>query len=100
MRNQIEAEVKNLAKETLTGDVMQDKNNPTVKNILANPVYALMGGASHFKGLNLEAPQTSSIKRLTEISKVTKNLENNAKDLNFESINSKEMIEKERNECF
>tara|TARA_R110002167_G_scaffold152416_2_gene346388 strand:- start:3664 stop:10890 length:7227 start_codon:yes stop_codon:yes gene_type:complete len=100
MRNQIEAEVKNLAKETLTGDVMQDKNNPTVKNILANPVYALMGGASHFKGLNLEAPQTSSIKRLTELSKVTKNLENNAKDLNFESINSKEMIEKERNECF
>lgn len=99
MRNQMEAEVKNIMKETLTGDVMQDRNNPNVKKILANPVYALMGGASHFKGLNLEAPQTSSIKRLTELSKVTKDLENNAKDLNFESIKSKEMIEKERNAC-
>ena len=95
MRSQIEAEIKNIAKETITGDVMQDKNNPTVKKIMANPIYALMGGAAHFKGLNLEAPQMSSIKRLTEMTKVYKDLEAHAKDLNFESTNSKDMIEKE-----
>ena len=96
MRSQIEAEVKNIAKETITGDVMQDKSNPTVKKIMANPVYALMGGASHFKGLNLEAPQMSSIKRLTEMTKVYKDLEAHAKDLNFESTSSKNIIEQER----
>jgi hypothetical protein len=96
MRSQIEAEVKNIAKETITGDVMQDKSNPTVKKIMANPIYALMGGASHFKGLNLEAPQMSSIKGLTEMTKVYKDLESHAKDLNFESTNSKNIIEQER----
>ena len=96
MRMTMEAEVKNIAKDIITGGIMADRSNPTVKKILSNPVYALMGGQSYFKGLTLEASQPANVNRLKEMTKVFKDLESHSKELNFESRNARERIEQER----
>jgi len=96
MRMTMEAEVKNLAKDIITGGIMADKSNPSVKKILSNPVYALMGGQSYFKGLTLEASQPANVNRLKEMTKVFKDLESHSSELNVESRNARERIEQER----
>ena len=96
MRMTMEAEVKNIAKDIITGGIMADRSNPTVKKILSNPVYSLMWGQSYFKGLTLEASQPANVNRLKEMTKVFKDLESHSKELNFESRNARERIEQER----
>jgi hypothetical protein len=99
MRMQMESEVKKIASDVITGGILQDRSNPNVKKILANPVYALMGGASYFKGLTLETSQPANIKRLRELTKVFKDLESHNEEMNPESRNSRELIEKEKTRC-
>ena len=94
MRMQMESEVKQIAGDIITGGILQDRSNPNVKKILANPVYALMGGASYFKGLTLETSQPANIKRLRELTKVFKDLESHNEEMNPESRNARERIEK------
>ena len=49
--------------------------------ILSNPVWAIMGGNSHWKGLTLEKSSKYSIDRLGEMSALSKRIERVKLDL-------------------
>ena len=49
--------------------------------ILSNPVWAIMGGNSHWKGLSLEKSSKYSVERLGEMSALSRRIERVKLDL-------------------
>ena len=55
MRAGMDKEVKKIARDVFVDGIFKtelDKKNKTAMDIEKNPVYALMGGASYFKGIS------------------------------------------------
>ncbi|MAH47160.1 hypothetical protein CMI37_15135, partial [Candidatus Pacearchaeota archaeon] len=66
MRAGMDKEVKKIARDVFVDGIFKtelDKKNKTAMDIEKNPVYALMGGASYFKGVSLEKAPTKDIGR-------------------------------------
>ena len=77
IRSKMDSDVIKIAKTVFTGGWMNDGgNNKFVKEIKNNPIYALMGGESYFKGLSLETQPKRSINRLRDIRNMSVNSEN------------------------
>ena len=41
--------------DVMTSGIMEDTSNPIVRNIINNPVYAIMGGAGYLKVYHLKS---------------------------------------------
>ena len=94
----MDKEVREIAERVLTGG-LTDTNNTYVRNILNNPVYAIMGGAGHYKGLSLEKSNFLNRKDLIDIIKMNENLKGYDKDLNIKSTTAKKQIRKVLEKC-
>ena len=69
-------------------------------DIANNPVYALMGGASYFKGVSLERAPTkdiNSLKRTKELADVMQEMKDN---ISPNSYNAKKSFREIRENCF
>jgi len=77
MRMEMDKEVKEIARDVITkGLVIGDNAEVTeVKNILNNPVFAIMGGTSYFKGLALEKSAKYSLDRLAQMKNLSSRIE-------------------------
>ena len=94
----MDKEVREIAERVLTGG-LKDKNNVYVKNIINNPVYAIMGGAGHYKGLSLEGRSFLNRNELKNIIKMNENLKGYDTDLKVKSSSAKKQIRKVMAEC-
>ena len=67
IRAGMDKEVKKIARDVFVDGIFKtelNKKNKTAMDIANNPVYALMGGASYFKGVSLERAPTRDINSL------------------------------------
>jgi len=98
IRSLMDKEVREIAERVLTGGLV-DKNNTYVKNIINNPVYAIMGGVGHYKGLSLEKRNFLDRNELKDIIRMNENLKGYDKDLNVKSSSSKKQIREAIAKC-
>ena len=98
MRSLMDKEVREIAEKVLTGG-LKDRNNVYVKNIINNPVYAIMGGAGHYKGLSLEGRSFLNRNELKDIIRMNENLKGYDTDLNVKSSSSKKLIREAMAQC-
>lgn len=80
LRNGLDKDVKDIAEKTLTRAVMDSKGSPVETNrLIGNPVWAIMGGNAHWKGLsrgtNLEKSSKYSMKGLEDMMNIQKTIE-------------------------
>ena len=95
IRNQIDNDVKRVAKMVLTSGLKDGNEKPEiVKKLMNNPVFALMGGGSYMKGLSLEKQSNFNLKTLSDIHKISNKIEKVKDDLPFTSSASQERFER------
>lgn len=92
-RSMIESEVKNIMQDVLTSGIIEDKANPIVRNIINNPVYAIMGGRGYFKGLAFEKQSKLSIDRLREMKTMHDNLETSSNEANVKNQRARKIMD-------
>ena len=81
-RNKMDVDIRDIAQKTLGQALKQGNLAPEVTTKLqGNPVYALMGGSTFFKNLNLERPARKGFDSLKELHAKAKAVENVKKDL-------------------
>ena len=81
-RQSMDGEVRNIAQQVLTHGLKEGKANmEKTSKILSNPVWAIMGGNSHWKGLTLEKSSKYSVERLGEMSALSRRIERVKLDL-------------------
>ena len=81
-RNKMDVDIRDIAQKNLGQALKQGNLAPEVTTKLqGNPVYALMGGSTFFKNLNLERPARKGFDSLKELHAKAKAVENVKKDL-------------------
>ena len=77
MRMEMDREVRDIANEVITKGLISGDNAQAkeVKSILNNPVFAIMGGTSYFKGLSLEKQAKYSVDRLSDMKNLSSRIE-------------------------
>ena len=103
LRAGMDKEVKKIARDVFVDGIFKtelNKKNKTAMDIANNPVYALMGGASYFKGVSLERAPTkdiNSLKRTKELADVMQEMKDN---ISPNSYNAKKSFREIRENCF
>jgi len=98
-RSMIEGEVKDIMQDVLTGGITADTNNPVVRNLINNPVYAIMGGRDYFRGLVFEKQSKLSIDRLRQMKDMYENLENSRNKTNMNTDKVRRQIDEVLGRC-
>tara|TARA_R100001082_G_scaffold42170_1_gene22451 strand:- start:4007 stop:12673 length:8667 start_codon:yes stop_codon:yes gene_type:complete len=76
-RNSMDADIRDIAQKTIGLGLKQGNLKPELTTkLMNNPVYALMGGSSYFKNLNLEKSGKQGMDSLKEMYKRSKSVEN------------------------
>ena len=76
-RNSMDADIRDIAQKTIGLGLKQGNLKPELTTkLMNNPVYALMGGSSYFKNLNLEKSGKQGMDSLKEMYKKSRAVEN------------------------
>jgi len=76
-RNGMDADIKNIAQKSLQTALTGKVGSPEIsKNLMSNPIYALMGGNSFWKGLTLERQAKFTKEGLKNMAGLSKTIEN------------------------
>ena len=97
----MDSEVRKIAKDVFVDGIFKtelNKGNRIAKDILNNPVYALMGGAHYFKGVSLEK-RNYDFDRLKQLKELSDNLNQMKDGINPDSHVYLEKF-KEAGKCF
>ena len=82
MRLEMDKEIRNIAQEVLSRGLSEEGGRSVeVSKIINNPVFAIMGGTSFFKGLTLERQGKYSLDRLSDMKKLSNRLDKVKKEL-------------------
>ena len=98
IRAGMDREVKKIAKDVFVDGIFKrelNKKNKTAMDIANSPVYALMGGASYFKGVSLERAPTrniNSLKHTKELADTMQQLKDNISPNSYEGRKDFEQI--------
>ena len=98
-RSMIESEIKDIVRDVFTGAIIEDTNNPLVRNILNNPIYAIVGGKNYFRGLSFERRSPLNIDRLREMKELSDSLEESYEKSNFKTDRVRKLIKETLNKC-
>ena len=99
MRLQMDKEVREIAQEVLSRGLAEGRGSAEeVNNIMRNPVFAIMGGTSFFKGLTLERQGKYSLERLSDMKRLSNRIERVRKELPVKESTQEELM-KLRNEA-
>jgi hypothetical protein len=63
-----------------------------VNNIMRNPVFAIMGGTSFFKGLTLERQGKYSLNRLADMKRLSNRIDRVKKELPVKESTQEELV--------
>jgi hypothetical protein len=101
MRLEMDKEVRDIAQEVLSRGLTEGSGSAKeVDNIMRNPVFAIMGGTSFFKGLTLEREGKYSLNRLADMKRLSNRIERVKKELPVKESTQVELarIEKQARE--
>ena len=93
LRAGMDKEVKKIARDVFVDGIFKtelNKKSKTAMDIANNPVYALMGGASYFKGVSLERAPTkdiNSLKRTKERADIMQEMKDNIGPKTYDAEN-------------
>ena len=97
-RNSMDADIRDIAQKTIGLALKQGNLKPELTTkLMSNPVYALMGGSSYFKNLNLEKSGKQGMDSLKEMYKRSQSVENVKKNLPIDE-SSEERLRKMKDE--
>ena len=97
-RNSMDADIRDIAQKTIGLGLKQGNLKPELTTkLMSNPVYALMGGSSYFKNLNLEKSGKQGMDSLKEMYKRSQSVENVKKNLPIDE-SSEERLRKMKDE--
>jgi hypothetical protein len=102
IRAGMDKEVKKIARDVFVDGIFKtelNKKNKTAMDIANNPVYALMGGASYFKGVSLERAPTRDINSLKQVKELADTMQEMKDNINPNSYNAEKSF-REIGECF
>ena len=78
----MDKEARDIAQEALSRGLEEGRGSAKeVDNIMRNPVFAIMGGTSFFKGLTLEREGKYSLNRLADMKRLSNRIERVKKEL-------------------
>ena len=93
MRLQMDKEVREIAQEVLSRGLAEGRgSSEEVNNIMRNPVFAIMGGTSFFKGLTLERQGKYSLERLSDMKRLSNRIERVRKELPVKESTQEELM--------
>jgi len=98
-RANMDIEVRKIAKDVFVDGIFKtelNKKNKTAMDIVNNPVYALMGGESYFKGVSLEK-RNYNFGRLKQIKELADTMEEMKEGINPNSYEARDRFQEIRN---
>jgi hypothetical protein len=93
MRLEMDKEVREIAQEVLSRGLTEGRSGAEeVNNIMRNPVFAIMGGTSFFKGLTLERQGKYSLNRLADMKRLSNRIDRVKKELPVKESTQEELV--------
>ena len=102
IRAGMDKEVKKIARDVFVDGIFKtelNKKNKTAMDIANNPVYALMGGASYFKGVSLERAPTRDINSLKQTKELADTMQEMKDNISPNSHEARKDFEKIGIDC-
>ena len=103
IRSGMDKEVKKIARDVFVDGIFKtelNKKNKTAMDIANNPVYALMGGASYFKGVSLERAPTRDINSLKRVKELADTMQEMKDNIGRNSYDAEKSFRQIGEECF